>query len=56
MPCRRDLVIDVVVASNLFGVIWALQQFNGLRLEVGFEAVGNDVVSAVHAGRSRRSD
>jgi DNA-binding phage protein len=43
------------VASNLFAVIWALQDFNGVRLEVGFEAVGHDVVSATHAGRPRQN-
>ena len=30
------------VASNLFAVIWALQEFNGVRLEVGVGAMGND--------------
>ncbi len=34
------------VASNLLAVIWALQQINGVRLEVGYEAMESDVISA----------
>jgi len=36
------------VATNLVAVLWALQEFNGVRLEVGFEAAGKDSISAAH--------